>query len=416
MTTQSPADPEKPFFQRGNFAPVASELTAFDLAVEGELPAELAGTYLRNGPNPRNGLSPHWAIGDGMLHGVAISGGKALWYRNRYVGGRNNTHVIEHAGRLLALVEARLPVEVDHQLATVGDFDFAGALDTPMTGHPKRCARTGELHFFSYRFRPPYLTYYIADSAGRITRRQEIEVGGPSYMHDFALTEHHALFFDMPARMIADWGTGQMPFRWDERHRARVAVVPRSGGAPRWFDVAPSILGHTANAFEGDGQITVEAIRYPRLDLQPSQLYRWQIDLTTGRVREDLLDDRPAEFPRIDDRRMGLPHRYTYTVELRFIDGAPGGSLLRRRDGVTGESRSCELGMAQMPGECVLVPGDDPAEDAGWLVAFVYDATRDGSDLVVLDAREFGAPPVARVRLPRRVPFGFHGNWIPAAR
>src|SRR5260370_38707965 len=156
MATPAPPsnDPGKPFFVQANFAPVRGELTAYDLSIEGELPAELAGMYLRNGPNPRSGTSPHWAVGDGMLHGVALGGGKARWYRNRYVGAatpaaprtqgvrdlgneRNHTHVIDHAGRLLALVEAKLPVEVDRELATVGDFDFGGAVDTAVTGHPK---------------------------------------------------------------------------------------------------------------------------------------------------------------------------------------------------------------------------------------------------------------------------------------
>jgi carotenoid cleavage dioxygenase-like enzyme len=435
MTTQTaPAPADQPFYLQGNFAPVTREVTELDLPVEGELPAGLAGMYLRNGPNPRGGVSPHWVVGDGMVHGVAIAEGQARWYRNRYVGpaaplpprapggrdlgsGRNNTHVIEHAGRILALVETRLPLELDGTLATVGHFDFGGAVDTAMTGHPKRCARTGELHFFGYQFTAPHLVYYVADAAGRVTRRQEIDVGGPSYLHDFAITEHYALFFDMPARMTADWGKGQpMPFRWDEKHRARVAVVPRAGGEPRWLDVAPGIFGHTANAFEEDGRIIVEAVRYPRLDVPPPQLHRWQIDLATGQVREEQLDDRPLEFPRVDERRMGQRNRYTYAVELRMRDGAPGGSLLRRYDRTTGGSRACDLGPAQMPSECVLVPGADAAEDAGWLVTFVYDAARDGSDLVVLDAREFGAPPVARVRLPQRVPFGFHGNWIAAPR
>src|SRR3954470_261517 len=130
---------EAPFWLSGNFAPVAIEQTSTDLSVEGTLPGELDGCYVRNGPNPRSGTSPHWLVGDGMVHGVALSGGRARWYRNRYVGapaeprgpgprrlgrGRKNTHVIEHAGRLLALVEADLPLELDAELATIGPFDF----------------------------------------------------------------------------------------------------------------------------------------------------------------------------------------------------------------------------------------------------------------------------------------------------
>src|SRR5689334_8837393 len=137
----------KPFWMTHNFAPVEHEVTAFDLPVEGELPAALEGMFLRNGPNPRNGPSPHWLVGDGMVHGVSLGGGKAHWYRNRYVEGRNNTHVVAHAGKILALVEARLPRELDRELGSKESFDFGGAVDTAVTAHPKTCARTGELHF-----------------------------------------------------------------------------------------------------------------------------------------------------------------------------------------------------------------------------------------------------------------------------
>lgn len=403
----------KPFWMTHNFAPVEREVTAFDLPVEGTLPPGLEGTYLRNGPNPRHSPSPHWLVGDGMVHGVALGEGKARWYRNRYVEGRHNTHVIEHAGRWLALVEVRRPVELDRELGTIGTFDFGGAVDTAVTAHPKRCPRTGELHFFGYQLAPPYLTYYVADAAGQVLRRQEIDVAGASYLHDFALTEHHAVFFDTPARMTSDWGRGKLPFGWDDTHVTRIGVVPRTGGTTRWFEIASCVLSHTANAFEENGRITIDGIKMARLEMVPPSLHRWQIDLASSQVGEQVLDPRPVDFPRVDERRVGLRHRYTYVVELRLRNGVPAGSLLRRHDSATGESRACDLGLAQMPGECVLATGSDDAEDAGWLLAFVYDADRHGSDLVVLDARDFGGPPIARVRLPQRVPFGFHGSWIP---
>lgn len=417
---------DAPFWLSGNFAPVAVEQKSTDLPIEGELPGELDGCYVRNGPNPRSGISPHWLVGDGMVHGVAISGGRARWYRNRYVGapaeprgpgprrlgrGRNNTHVIEHAGRLLALVEADLPLELDAELATIGPFDFSGAITGPVTAHPKRCPSTGELHFFGYQFEAPRLVYYVADAHGRVTARRTIDVDGASYFHDFALTENHAIFFDTPARMIADWGSGvPMPFRWDDDRPTRIAVVARDGGAVRWFDAAPCVLGHVANGFERDGRIAVDGIRYLKLDVPPPLLHRWEIDLATGRTVETPLDDHPVEFPRIDDRHVGRPHRYTHSVELRLVGGKPAGSLLRRHDTVSGTSTSRDLGAAQMPGECAVV-GRGDADDA-WLLTFVYDAGRGVSDLVVLDARELAV--VARVRLPARVPFGFHGSWVPS--
>ncbi|TKC97194.1 carotenoid oxygenase family protein [Polyangium fumosum] len=445
MSTREEADARsaaQPFWLRGPFAPVVDEVTAHDLPVAGELPRDLAGTYVRNGPNPKDGASRHWWFGDGMVHGVHLDNGKARWYRNRYVrtaryggtnldaaangedtsaararrlrgGGTSNTHIIEHAGRLLSMVEAALPMQLDRELSTVGIFDFDGALDTPMTAHPKRCPSTGELHFFSYQTVRPYLTYYIADAGGRVISKREIEVDSPSHMHDFALTEHDAVFFDSPARMTRDWGDG-MPFAWSETHTARLGVVPRAGGAARWFDIEPGHLSHTANAFERDGTIVLEGTRCARFEASPPCLHRWEIDLGSGQTRERAIDERIVDFPRIDDRRVGRPHRYTYVVELcDFVGGAPTSARLRRYDAATGASAAQDLGPRRIPGECVFVPrGDDPSEDAGYLLSIVYDGERDGSELVVLDAETFGAAPVARVQLPQRVPFGFHGTWV----
>ena len=411
----------------GNFAPVAVERTSTDLPVEGELPGELDGCYVRNGPNPRSGTSPHWLVGDGMVHGVAISGGRARWYRNRYVGapaeprgpgprrlgrGRNNTHVIEHAGRLLALVEADLPLELDAELTTIGPFDFSGAITGPVTAHPKRCPRTGELHFFGYQFEAPHLVYYVADAHGRVTARRTIDVDGASYLHDFALTEHHAIFFDTPARMIADWGSGvPMPFRWEDDRPTRIAVVPRDSGAVRWFEAAPCVLGHVANGFERDGRIAVDGIRYSKLDVPPPVFNRWEIDLRPVVSSRHHSTITPSSF-RASMIATSAGHTAT---PIRSSCGSSAASRPARCCGATTPSpapaRRAISGAAQMPGECAVV-GWGAADDA-WLLTFVYDAGRGVSDLVVLDARELAV--VARVRLPERVPFGFHGSWVPSS-
>jgi carotenoid cleavage dioxygenase len=175
-----------PYYLRGNFAPVMQEITALDLPVKGAIPPELCGRFVRNGPNPKTGFSPHPFAGDGMLHGVALKDGRALWYKNRWVRtrsftedgnfiradgtrdvsvGKANTHIVAHAGRIFALVETSLPMQVTNELDTIGCFDFDGRLETGMTAHPKVCPQTGELHFFAYNWqgRPPWLISYRAD-------------------------------------------------------------------------------------------------------------------------------------------------------------------------------------------------------------------------------------------------------------
>lgn len=435
---------ELPFHLRGNFAPVEQEVTATDLPVEGAIPPELCGLYVRNGPNPRSGTSIHWFLGDGMIHGIRLEGGKASWYRNRWVQTRvlgegatflaedgtidrtaalANTNIVCHAGRLLALVENAFPTELTPELETVGPYDFAGRLDTAMTAHPKRCPETGELHFFGYSFVEPYLVYHRADAAGRLVQREEIPVPGPTMMHDFNLTERHVIFMDLPVVFDLDWAMAgdRFPYRWSHDYGARLGVMRRggSGAELRWFEVEPCYVFHPLNAFDDDDRIVIDVARYPVLwdgdssGFEAARLHRWTIDLAAGRVREEPLDDRHVEFPRVDDRLVGRRHRVGWTVE-NLADFGERAMQLVKYDLLTGRSECHRFGPGCMPSEGVFVPaGPRAGEDEGWVLQFVYDHARDGSDFVVLDASDLGKPPVARVRLPQRVPFGFHGNWVP---
>ena len=431
------------FFRTGNFAPVADELTETKLVVEGAIPPELDGWYLRNGPNPRQ-ASAHWFTGDGMIHGVRIEGGQAKWYRNRWVrtdsfiedfplynadGTRNlraavaNTHVVNHAGKTLALVESSLPYEITNDLQTVGAYDFGGKLVDSMTAHPKICPTTGELHFFGYgNIFEPHVTYHRADAAGELVINRPVQVPALTMMHDFAMTARHVVFMDLPivfSLEAAISGAG-MPYRWDDNYGARLGVLRRDDpfGEIRWFDIDPCYVFHVANAYDGaDGKsIELQAVRYSELwrndggfDADGLQ-WSWTINLADGTVSERQLDDRAVEFPRIDDRLAGLPARYGVSVA---------GDRLVRHDLGTGTAVEHVFGTATAPGgpgEAVFVPSaSGPADESnGWYLGYVYDPARDGSDLVILDASDFGGAEVARIKLPHRVPYGFHGNWISA--
>jgi carotenoid cleavage dioxygenase len=428
------------FFQRDNYAPVTDELTEFDLPVEGAIPAELDGWYLRNGPNPRQATA-HWFTGDGMIHGVRLEGGRAAWYRNRWVrtdsfkedfplynadGTRNlragtaNTHLVNHAGKTLALVESSLPYEITNDLETVGAYDFGGKLVDSMTAHPKICPTTGEMHFFGYgNILEPHVTYHRADANGELTVNRPLDVKALTMMHDFALTAEHVVFMDLPIVFnldVAMKGDGDMPYRWDDNYGARLGVLRRDDpyGEVRWFEVDPCYVFHVANAYDSGNSIVLQAVRYPELWRDSGGfdadgvLWTWTIDLQTGTVTERQLDDRAVEFPRIDDRLATLPARYAVSV---------GDGRLVRYDLTTGDAVEHAFGTAESPGgpgEAVFVPSTTgpPDESSGWYIGYVYDPARDGSDLVIIDASDFAAQPVARIKLPQRVPFGFHGNWI----
>jgi carotenoid cleavage dioxygenase-like enzyme len=469
MSTET-TDTARPLWLRGHLAPVPDEIDAVDLEVTGTLPAELTGRYLRNGPNPLPGTdSGHWFTGHGMIHGVRLREGRAEWYRNRWVRTRKlddnrpflrddfsidrtavhaNTHVIPHAGKLLALVEVGFPYEVTPELETVGPCDFDGLLTGGMTAHPKEDPVTGELLFFGYGFTEPYLTYHRLSADGRLVESREVQVPGPTMMHDFAITENHVVWLDLPVVFDLELaGQGSMPFRWDDAYGARLGVMPRNGDGPvRWFDVDPCYVFHVGNAHEDEqGRVVLDGARYRPADFAAvwsetggpvatdaaleatanpatanlatdpatavaangaARLHRWTLDPATGKATEELLDDRGIEFPTHDDARTGHAHRYLYAVADR-------GAIVKY-DVRSGSSAALELGADMAPGEAVFVPADGArAEDEGWLLSIVSDRAGKGSELLVLDAADLSR--TASVRLPRRVPAGFHGSWIPDA-
>jgi carotenoid cleavage dioxygenase len=437
---------ELPFHLRGNFAPVREEKTAHRLEIQGAIPHELRGLYLRNGPNPRSGSSPHWFFGDGMVHGVALADGEAKWYRNRWVRTRPylegdeaailvqpdgrvdrtvakaNTHVIGHAGRILALVESSFPTELTRELETVGLYDFCGRLTTAMTAHPKFCPVTGEMHFFGYGFAPPFLTYHRADAAGELVQSEVIEVPGPTMMHDFAITERHVIFMDLPVVFDAERAMqGTMPYVWSDDYGARLGIMPRGGGGAevRWFEIEPCYVFHPLNAYAEGDEVVLDVARYPEIwrsspaDFSRACLHRYRVDLGSSGVREETLDDRNIEFPRVDPRREGRPHRFGYALDFDILTSQSSSALVQY-DLARGETTPHDFGPGRVAGEGVFVPASaSAAEDEGWVLTYVYDEARDASALVVLDATGFDKPPVASVALPQRVPFGFHGSWIP---
>jgi carotenoid cleavage dioxygenase-like enzyme len=469
MTTQTVSP-----FLAGNFAPIQEEIQAENLPVIGELPAGLSGMYVRTGPNPQ--FDPigryHWFDGDGMLHGVRIEGGRAS-YRNRFVRTRKwaaereaghalytglaeprpmqgppdpharntaNTALVWHDGRLLSLWEAGAPYEVTAPgLATVGPYDYCGALVSAFTAHPKVDEATGEMMFFGYSpAMPPYLKYSVVSAAGELLRTVPIELPVGVMMHDFAVTERHTIFMDLPLTFRLERVLrGEMPFVFERDRPSRFGILPRHGdGAQvRWFEGPSCYVFHTLNAFEDGDEVVLDACRMGTTDViapatrptGPSnavdgrhedthaRLHRWRFNLATGAMREEALDDVASDFPRVHDGLVGRRTRFGYTARLARAEpeSAPVFDAIVKYDLRSGRSETHEHGRGRFGGEAVFVPRPEATdEDDGWLLTFVYDTREGTSELVVADARDVTAAPVARVLIPQRVPYGFHGAWV----
>jgi carotenoid cleavage dioxygenase-like enzyme len=446
-TMSAPDTEAKPFHHFGNFRPVTEELTATDLDVEGSLPPELTGLYVRQTANPRV-ESPHWFLGEGMVHGVRLEAGRAAWYRNRYVRtayfdnpdaprisdlgeidytlARANTHVLKHGGKILALEEGSFPYALDDELNTLGCHDFDGKLKSAFSAHPKICPVTGEMISFGYGQLPPYLTYLRVSPEGELVQSEIIEVGGPTMMHDFAVSERHALFMDLPVIFSMEEALkGSMPFHWSDNYPARIGVMPRTGGNAdvKWFDVEPCFIFHTFNAYDEGDTVVLDACRHSEAwrDAGEMQgegkltLHRFTFDMVSGNVKEETLDDASMEFPRVADGVVGLKNRYGFSVRIEPGDSEqPDFMGLLKVDFQTGARELHEFPASQNAAEAIFVPaeGADPNSDEGYVMSYVYDEDTNGSEFVVLDASNFKKDPIARVKLPQRVPFGFHGSWI----
>ena len=463
-----PRWPDNPLFQ-GAFAPVHEEITADNLKVVGKVPPDLNGMFVRNGPNlqfpPKQNY--HMFEGDGMVHGVRLRDGKAS-YRNRWVRteawkkenkagkalyssildpldiktvvkdfmagevpipNRGNTALIWHHGKLLALWEGGLPHELAVPgLETIGEYDFGGTLKHAFTAHPKIDTKTGEMMFHAYSPVPPFLQYSVADRTGRIVSTTPVRLPRPVMMHDLAITDHFTLFIDAPYLMdFVGAMSGGLPFRWAPELGARIGVLPRhaAGDKIRWFEIDPCFVFHVFNAFEDGDGISLYACRFPEypdfVDLNapvakagedpPASAtpvaWRWELNLKTGRVTETSLDV-DCEFPRVNDRLAGRKMRYGYGVTGEYRESA-----LVKFDFVSGIHRQHQFGRGRLPGEGVFVPRPGGhGEDDGYLIAFVYDQADDRSELAIIDCREFKNAVVARILIPQRVPFGFHGMWL----
>ena len=440
-------------FLNGIHRPMKEELTLTDLEVVGAIPAALDGRYLRIGPNPlaADPASYHWFVGDGMVHGLALRDGRALWYRNRWIrseavakalgeepapgprhGGVDtvNTNVVEVAGRTFALVEAgSYPVELSDDLESQIFNPFDGTLAGSFTAHPHRDPLIGEQHAICYEGTTPgEIRHVVIDASGKVVREEPIGVEHGPMIHDCAITARYVVILDLPVTfsMATLIGGHGFPYRWNPAHRARVGLMPRNGteGDIVWCEVDPAYVFHVANAYDqSDGRVVLDVVAYSTMfagahggpDMKSRGLERWTIDPIGRTVVVRTIDSAAQEFPRVDERRFGRSYCFAYAIALEEQDGSAIGGRLYKHDLTTGTRLVHDFGAQRRLGEFVFVPArPDAQEDEGWLVGLVIDAAADTTELAIIDAQRFEEAPVARVHLPHRVPPGFHSNWLPA--
>jgi len=458
---------QSPYLE-GPYAAVPAEVLQCDLAarvVAGEVPRDVDGVYLRNGPNPKHEPRGryHWFDGDGMIHAVEVRDGNVT-YRRRWVhtpelaeedaAGKSlwtglmepitgnpkpgykdtgNTDVVFHDGAALALwyLTGKAYAVDPITLETRGARTFGEPKPIRMSAHAKVDTKTGELFFFDYGPKPPFMSFGVIGKDGHLSHRQPIELPGPRLPHDMAITERFAILMDLPIVFRTDaLAQGKWGVAFDESLPARFAVVPRAGGTERFFEAKSAYIYHSVNAWEEGSEIVMVGCRVddPIPEQNPAdgpfaralanlrvraKLVEWRFDLETGKTKERVLDDRNTDFPSIDRSRMGHKTRYAWNMSLDvkttlFFDG------IVKYDLETGAADTLRFGDGRYGSESSFAPRiGRTREDDGYLFSFVHDARERKSELWIIDAREVSRGPVARLDIPHRVPIGFHATWVP---
>ena len=447
----------------GNFAPVRSE-DDFDLKITGEIPAAVKGALYRNGPNPQ--FEPvghyHWFGGDGMIHGFFIEDGKVA-YKNRYVqtnkylletaagralfggmgdprdtdpsvmgqdAGVGNTNILWHAGRLMALEEGHPPMEMDP--LTLESKGYMTQYAGKVTAHPKLDPETGEMAWFGYSVgEMPFsntVSYGVTDATGKVVRRDNFEAPYSSMVHDFMVTRNYALFPILPL-------TGSLPrvmsggpaFAWEPEKGAFVGVMKRDASVDtiRWFQTEPNYVFHPMNAWEDGDLIHADVMEYPHAPLFPladgtvirdrgAKLVRWTFDMAgaSDAIKRVPVDDLAGEFPRFDERFAGLAYRHGWFAANQKQPGSVKFDAIAHIDHLTGKRSVYSFDQGDAPGEPIFVPrAANAPEGDGWLLVVVHRGAADISELLVFEAQDIISGPIATATMPRRLPFGFHGNW-----
>ena len=475
-----PEDDDHPY-RTGPWTPQVSEWDADDLSViEGEIPHDLDGIYLRNTENP---LHPafktyHPFDGDGMLHVVGFRDGKAF-YRNRFIrtdgflaeneageplwpglaepvqlakrdngwGARtrmkdaSSTDVIVHRGiALTSFYQCGDLYRIDPYSAnTLGKESWNGRfpVDWGVSAHPKVDNKTGELLFFNYSKQDPYMRYGVVDESNELAHYVDIPLPGPRLPHDMAFTENYVILNDFPlfwdpALLEHDV---HMP-RFYPDMPSRFAVLPRRGatGDIRWFEADPTFVLHFTNAYEDGDEIVLDG--FFEGDPQPldtggtkwDRLFRFlaldRLQTRLHRWRFNLVTGAVKEEQLSESlTEFGTINPDYAAASYRYTyaaTGKPGWFLfdgLVKHDLLTGNQQHYSFGEGVYGSETAMAPRvGSTGEDDGYLVTLTTDMNADASYCVIFDAARVADGPVCKLQLPERISSGTHSTWAPGAQ
>lgn len=342
-----------------------------------------------------------------------------------------NTNVLKQAGKILALDEIGQPYELNREIQTIGIHNYENKLEGHSIAHPLTDPFTNESFTMGYNALPPYFQFYKLDEQGKIKNYEPIDVPYGVMMHAFGLSENYVMFYHMPAVFdIKNIGTRE-PFRWMPEKGARLGVMPRNGKSAdtKWFEIPLCWVFHNMNMFEEGDWLVTDVAKYERIPLldlgteNPSPpftidpvgiLVRWKLNLKTGELKEETIDENPVEFPNMDDRFFTKNQKHGYYVVMNNDEQKNGlWNTVVHYNFETKTKDSYFCGKDCYTGEAVFTPKKASSpEGEGYLMNVVYNMNENKSRLLIFDAMNVAAGPVATVHLPRRIEYDFHGNVV----
>ncbi len=449
-------------YLQDGFAPVTDELDISNLQVHGTIPTDLNGTYMRNGPNPAfSPISYTFPFdGDGMIHAVSIKNNKAS-YRNRFVqtkayqneravgksiypgialagispppellkvfpeeeqGNGAFVNVIKHGDKILALLEAGSPVyELTDNLETRGEWTLPdGSKPTP-NAHLHVDPNNQDLWGISYSLQPSFKIYQFDENLNKV-HEYSFAKNHATMIHDFAFTENYIIIFDCPGVLSLD-ALLQQNFSdfltWQPELGTTIYILDKANG-----NIVNKIKNdafwvfHFVNAYENElGNITIDYVHYDELfsanDYQQDfHLARGNIDLQNSCYSYTKLHADRVEFPRMNERYYSKSYQYAYLA--KFSKEAITSQCLMKYDFHNNKAHYHDFGDDIEIDEPLFVPRlNSTIEDEGYILLFSYQRSTDSSSLIILDAQNVANAPIATMQMPRRVPHGLHGNWMP---
>jgi carotenoid cleavage dioxygenase-like enzyme len=446
VTVPKEDDTDNPWL-RGPWRPQRNEYSVIgnEMTVTGEIPTDLDGVYIRNTHNQAQQPTGiyHPFDGDGMLHAMRFRDGTCE-YRNRFV---RTTGFLAEQGAGKSLWPGLLqPQEYQRRgWGAMGSMkDNAGTDVIAHAGHViashyKVDNETGEMIFFNYPEKAPFMNYGVVNREDRLVHYVPIELPGARWPHDLGMTKNYSILHDLPFFFDADalaQGAHKLTFHADLP--ARFGVIPRHGRSEdvRWFEASPCFVMHLGNCYEDgdwvvqDGCIWDDPVHPPvgdpsdvygkiarQLDKHATHthLYRWSFNMVTGQVREEVLDDEVTEFPIVSNDYVGRQYRYSYNS--LFTPGHWLMSGIKRYDVQTGAMTRYEYGDQRYGSEpCVALRENYTAEDDGYVITFVNDMAEDTSECLIFEASDIAAGPVCSIVLPERISAGTHACWVEGDR